>query len=82
MVAGLLDGTLLVVEGGEEEVGVVVGVDDVVGGGVDVVVHVLVVVGGGGVYVDVGVVEVVCESPEEPNSQLPERTPASRDPKN
>jgi hypothetical protein len=84
-VAGLFDGTLLVVGGGEEEVvggvEVVVGVDDVVGEGVDVGVHVLVVVGAGGVLVDVGVVEVDCELPEEPKSHDPERTPASRDPK-
>lgn len=59
----------------------VVGVDDVVGGGVYVEDHVLVVVGAGGVYVDVGVVEVGCESSEEPISQSPVRTPASRDPK-
>jgi len=74
---GLLDGTLLGVEEDVEEVvvevevEVVVGVDEVVGGGVYVVLVVLVVVGGGGVLVHVEVVEVDCESPEEPNTHVP-----------
>jgi hypothetical protein len=79
VVAGLLDGTLLVVQ--EEvvvvevvEVEVVVGVHDVVED-VDVGVHVLVVVGAGGVLVHVGVVEVGSESPEEPKSHEHSRTP-------
>lgn len=83
VVAGLLDGTLLVVGGGEEEVvlvdvvvEVVVGVYDVVvEGGVYVVDVVLVVVGAGGVLVHVGVVDVGSESPEEPNTHVPARTP-------
>lgn len=70
VVVGLLDGTLLVVQTEEVEVKVVVGVHVVVGVGVDDGVHVLVVVGACGVLVHVGVVEVGCESPEEPNTHV------------